>query len=106
MHHPRWSSRSNRVAAGGKVVRIDPQCFVQGRWLAHHEGRNAVSRSLPAWLLRGRTFSGPPGGVTLAAYLCYQNAKFEQEVLYGRGPAQVGFSYFIYPPFPASPFRL
>ena len=69
MHHPQWFSGNNRIAAGEKVVRIDPQCFVQGRWLAHHEGRNAVSRSLPAWLLRRRPLSGPPGGTTLAAYL-------------------------------------
>ena len=66
---PNGSSGNNRIAAGEKVVRIDPQCFVQGRWLAHHEGRNAVSRSLPAWLLRRRPLSGPPGGTTLAAYL-------------------------------------
>ena len=69
MHHPQWFSGSNRMPIGEKVVRFDPQCFLQGRCLAHHEGRNAVSRSLPAWLLRRRPFSGPPGGTTLAAYL-------------------------------------
>jgi len=69
MHHPQWFPGNNRIAAREKIVRINPQCFVQGRWLAHHEGRNAVSRSLPAWLLRRRPFSGPPGGATLAAYL-------------------------------------
>jgi len=47
----------------------DPRCFAEGRCLAHPEGRNAVSRSLPAWLLRDRPFSGPPGGAALAAYL-------------------------------------
>lgn len=33
------------------------------------KAENAVSRSLPAWLLRRRPLSGPPGGTTLAAYL-------------------------------------
>ena len=70
MQHPQWFSGSNRIAAREKVFRIDPQCFLQGRWLAHHEGRNAVSRSLSAWLLRRRPFSGTPGGPTLAAYPC------------------------------------
>jgi len=86
MHHPRWFSGSNRVAAREKVVRIDPQCFMQGRCLAHHEGRNAVSRSLPAWLLRGRTFSGPPGGVTLAAYLCYKTQSSSRKFCTGADP--------------------
>ena len=54
---------------GGRSSEFDPQCFTQGRCLAHHKGRNAVSRSLPAWLLRRRPLSGPPGGTTLAAYL-------------------------------------
>ncbi len=69
MHHPQWFSGNNRIAAREKVVKIDPQCFAQGRCLAHHEGRNAVSRSLPAWLLHHRPLSGLPGGTTLAAYL-------------------------------------
>ena len=69
MHHPQWFSGNNRMVARERVVRIDPQCFVQGRWLAHHEGRNAVSQSLPAWLLRRRPLSGPPGGAALATYL-------------------------------------
>jgi hypothetical protein len=69
VQHPQWFSGNNRILAGEKVIRMDPQCFMQGRWLAHHEGRNAVSRGLPAWLLRHRPFSGPPGGTTLAAYL-------------------------------------
>jgi hypothetical protein len=69
MHHPQWFSLSNRIADREKVVRFDPQCFMQGRCLAHHEGRNAVSRSPPAWLLRRHPFSGNPGGTTLAAYL-------------------------------------
>jgi hypothetical protein len=33
-------------------------------------------------------------------------AEFEQGVLYGCGPAQVGFGDSIYPPFIASPFLL
>ena len=33
------------------------------------KAENAVSQSLPAWLLQHRPFSGPPGGTTLAAYL-------------------------------------
>ena len=69
MHHLRWFPVGNRIADGERVVRVDPQCFMQGRWLAHHAGRNAVSRSLPAWLLQRRPFSGPPGETTLAAYL-------------------------------------
>jgi hypothetical protein len=43
--------------------------FMQGRWLAHHVGRNAVSRSRLAWPLRHIAFSGPSGGGALAAYL-------------------------------------
>jgi hypothetical protein len=69
VQHPQGFFSNNRILAGEKVVRIDPRCFTQGRRLAHPEGRNAVSRSLPAWLLRRRPLSGPPGGTTLAAYL-------------------------------------
>jgi hypothetical protein len=43
--------------------------FMQGRWLAHHPGRNAVSRSRLAWPLRHIAFSGPSGGGALATYL-------------------------------------
>lgn len=50
----------------------------------------AVSRSHLAWPLRHEVFSGPPGDVALAAYP-RGVAGFEQDVLYGCGPAQVGF---------------
>jgi hypothetical protein len=35
-----------------------------------------------------------------------EDAEFEQGVLYGCGPAQVGFGGQFYPPFIASPFLL
>ena len=92
MWHPHWFSGSNRIARE-KVVRIDPQCFTQGRCLAHHVGRNAVSRSLPAWLLRPRPLSGPPGGDDPSCVPPLKITKFEQEVLYKHGLAQVGFSF-------------
>ena len=54
------------------------------------QAENAVSRSHLAWPLRHAAFSGTPGGDALAAYL-RGSAEFEQGVLYGCGPAQVGF---------------
>ena len=68
------------------------------------QAENAVSRSHLAWPLRHAAFSGVPGGDALAAYL-REVAEFEQGVLYGCGPAQVGFGVG-YPPFIASPFLL
>ena len=75
----------------------------RGRWLAHHEGRNAVSRSLSAWLLRRHPFSGPPGGVTLAAYPRRNRgvrAESSVQVRTRTGRLQ----RFICPPFLACPF--
>ncbi len=51
----------SRIRNDERTVRFRPQCFAEGRWLAHRTGRNAVSRSRSAWLLHRRSFSGPPG---------------------------------------------
>jgi hypothetical protein len=56
------------------------------------KAESAVSRSHLAWPLRHAVFSGPPGDDALAAYLRRKRTECEQGVLYGCGPAQVGFS--------------
>ena len=64
---PAWFTVLSRIANDEKTVRFGPRCFAprcftkRVRWLAHQTGRNAVSQSHPAWLLRRRSFSGPPG---------------------------------------------
>ena len=75
-----------------------------GEWRTK-QAENAVSRSHLAWPLRHTSSSGNPGGDALAAYP-REIAEFEQGVLYGCGPAQVGFGGQFYPPFIASPFLL
>lgn len=75
-----------------------------GAWHAD-KAENAVSRSLSAWLLRDRAFSGPPGGTALASYPRRQRARFERRVPYEHGPARVGFSECSLSLLPlASPF--
>jgi len=62
------SRRSARPIVGRDIWDlVSASC--QGRCLAHHQGRNAVSQSHLAWPLRHAAFSGPSGGDTLAAYL-------------------------------------
>ena len=81
-----------------------PSTLLPGAVFGDHPGRNAVSRSLPAWPLRPNAFSGPPGGAKLAAYPA-DNCGVRAESSVRCGPAQVGFG-LSYPPFIASPFLL
>jgi hypothetical protein len=75
----------------GREVRALVSASSKGGEWRTKQAENAVSRSHLAWPLRHAAFSGDPGGDALAAYL-RGVAEFEQGVLYGCGPAQVGFS--------------
>jgi hypothetical protein len=88
----------------GREVRAPVGASSRGGDWRTKQAENAVSRSHLAWPLRHISSSGNPGGDALAAYL-HVVVEFEQGVLYGCGPAQVGFGG-RYPPFIASPFLL
>ena len=74
------------VGSSGSILNASAK---GGAWRTK-PAETAVSRSLPAWPLRDGAFSGTPGGAALAAYP-REIARCEQGVLYGCGPAQVGF---------------
>jgi hypothetical protein len=104
MRHPRGSPALNRICAGVRTSGVPYASYGGGDWRPA-QAENAVSRSLPAWPLRDDPFSGPPGGTALAAYPREKKtAGFEQGVLYGCGPAQVGFGATF--PLLSSPHRL
>lgn len=69
MSHLHGSEAALRTSASEAGIRVPVDASAKGRCLAYHAGPWAVSRSLPAWPLRPSTFSGPPGGTKLAAYL-------------------------------------
>ena len=98
-------SRQSAEPAVGREVRALVSASSKGGEWRTKQAENAISRSHLAWPLRHGLFSGPPGEAALAAYPC-EGAGFEHDVLYGCGPAQVGFGDSIYPPFIASPFLL
>jgi hypothetical protein len=89
----------------GREVRTLVSASSKGGEWRTKQAENAVSQSHLAWPLRRAAFSGNPGGAALAAYL-RGVAEFEQGVLYGCGPAQVGFGGWFHAPFIASPFLL
>ena len=103
--HPRgpWPITA-RPATRGPTGRSPTLPTKGGAWRST-PAETAVSRSLPAWPLRDGAFSGTPGGTALAAYP-REVARCEQGVLYGCGPAQVGFGATCSPPFFTSPFVL
>lgn len=68
MNHPEWATVGNPYDRRRDEPSGARQRFTEGRCLASHRGRNAVLRSLPTWPLRHESFSGPPGGLALAAY--------------------------------------
>lgn len=82
------------VGSSGSILNASAK---GGAWRTR-PAETAVSRSLPAWPLRDGAFSGTPGGSALAAYP-REVARCEQGVLYGCGPAQVGFGATCSPPF-------
>jgi hypothetical protein len=89
------------VGSSGSILNASAK---DGAWRTK-PAETAVSRSLPAWPLRDGAFSGTPGGAALATYP-REAARCEQGVLYGCGPAQVGFGATCSPPFLTSPFVL
>ena len=89
------------VGSSGSILNASAK---GGAWRTK-PAETAVSRSLPAWPLRDGAFSGTSGGAALAAYP-RDIARCEQGVLYGCGPAQVGFGATCSPPFFTSPFVL
>ena len=63
----------------------------------------------PGVALPGPFVTPPSPGTPVATHWLHTSAEvaeFEQGVLYGCGPAQVGFGGWFYPPFIASPFLL
>ena len=87
------------VGSSGSILNASAK---DGAWRTK-PAETAVSRSLPAWPLRDGAFSGTPGGAALATYP-REAARCEQGVLYGCGPAQVGFGATCSPPSFTSPF--
>jgi hypothetical protein len=83
-------ARHSATPDQGREVRAPVSASSRGGDWRTKQAENAVSRSHLAWPLRHISSSGNPGGDALAAYL-RGVAEFEQGVLYGRGPAQVGF---------------
>jgi hypothetical protein len=101
---PRWSLSGNRIPRGGASIRSSPVLHPKDGDSHTIKAEIAVPRSPPAWLLRHRSFSGRPGGPTLATYPRGKVARFGQEVLYRYGPAQVGFGDLVL--LLSSPHRL
>ena len=102
---PAWLVADNRMPGHVRIIRTIPDASAKGGAWRSTPADTAVSRSLPAWPLRDGAFSGTPGGAALAAYP-REVARCEQEVLYGCGPAQVGFGATCSPPSFTSPFIL
>ena len=67
--HLHGSEAALRTSASEAGIRVPVDASAKGRCLAYHAGPCAVPRSLPAWPLRPRAFSGTPGDSWLAAYL-------------------------------------
>jgi hypothetical protein len=101
MLHPHESAGHNRMASDGERAGEPSPAFRLGA-VAHAQGRPEVPApgvSLPG-LFDTVPSSGRPGGYRTGCVPPLSGAEFGQRVLYGCGPAQVGFGALcLLPPF-------
>jgi hypothetical protein len=89
--HLAWPPAGNRVSDRGERLRGSLPSASRRSVLGAPAGRSAISRSVPAWPLRYGSFSGPPGGPALAAYLRWKSRSSGRNFRTVSGTAQVGF---------------